>query len=82
MLTITKFKLKTKHFTEGPPIRFDLEKLEDLKIADVYQAMVGGKLADFCVLDSDIDTLANSLKDVLLSTGEEVLRGQRTKIQQ
>ena len=38
MLTIIKLKLKTKHFTKSPRIRFDLEKLEDPKIAEVFQA--------------------------------------------
>ena len=45
------------------------------------QAKVGGKLAALCVLDNDVDTLANSLKEELLSTAEEVLGRQRKKIQ-
>ena len=54
-------------------IRFDLEKLKDPKIAEVFQAKVGGKLSALCVLDSDVDTPANSRKEGLLSTAEEVL---------
>ena len=61
-------KLKTKLFANSSRIRFDLEKLKDPKIAEVFQAKVGRKLAALCVLESDVDTLANSLKEVLLST--------------
>ena len=45
------------------------------------QAKVGGKFATLCVLDSDVDIIANSLKEGLLSTDEEVLERQRKKIQ-
>ena len=37
-----------------------------MKIAEVFQAKVGGKFAALPILDSDIDTLANSLKEGLL----------------
>ena len=71
--------MKTKHFTKSCRIRFDLEKLKDQKIAEVFQAKVDGKFAALCILDSDLDTLLNS--QVLLSTAEEVLGRQRKKIQ-
>ena len=45
------------------------------------QAKVGGKFATLCVLDSDVYILANSLKEWLLSTAEEVLWRQRKKVQ-
>ena len=48
----------------------------------MFQVIVGEKFAVLCVLESSVDNLANSLKDVLLSTGEEVLGRQRTKIRQ
>ena len=73
--------LETKHCTKSPCIRFDLEKLKDSNIAELFRAKVGGKFAALCVLDSDVDTLANSLKEVLLSTAEEVLGRQKKKIQ-
>ena len=46
----------------------------------MFQAYTGGKFAALCVLDSDVDTLANSLKEGLLSTAEEVL-GRQKKVQ-
>ena len=72
-------KLKTKRFTKSPRIHF--EKLKDPKIAEVLQAEVGGMFAALCILDSDTDTLANSLKKRLLATAEGVLWRQRAKIQ-
>ena len=59
-------------------IRFDLEKL---RISEVLQTKVGGKFLALCVLDSDVDTLANNLKEGLLSTAEEVPGRQRKKTQ-
>ena len=73
--------MKTKRFKKSPRTRFDLEKLKDPKIAEVFQAKIGAKFAALCVLDSDVDTLANSLKERLLSTAEEALGRQRKKIQ-
>ena len=79
MLTTIKLKLKTKCFMKSPLIQFYLEKHKDLKIAEVFQAKVGEKFAALCILDSDIDTLANSLKEGLLATAEGVLGRQRMK---
>ena len=45
----------------------------------VFYAEVHAKSAALCVLDSDVDTFVYSLKDVLLSTAEEVLGRQRKK---
>ena len=81
MLMTIKLKLKTKHFINNHRIQFDLEKLKDLKIAEVFQAKVGGKFAALCILHSDVETLANSLKEGLLSAAEEVFGRQRKKVQ-
>ena len=63
---------------KSPCIQF--EKLKDPKITEVFQAEVGGKFAVLCILDSNIDTLANSLKEVLVATAKGVLGRQKTKI--
>ena len=81
MLNTIKLKLKTKHSTKSPCIQFDLAKLKDPKMAEVFHAKVGGKFAAPCVLDSSEDTYANSLKEELLTTAEEVFGRQRKKIQ-
>ena len=81
VFTTIKSKLKNKRFTNSPCIRLDLEKFKDPKLAEEFQAKVGGKFAAFCVLDSDVGALASSLKEGLFSTAEEVLGRQRKKIQ-
>ena len=62
LLCLTHHILAAEVSSRSPHIRFDLEKLKDLKIAEVFQARVGGKLAALCILDSDVNTLAKSLK--------------------
>ena len=76
---IHQVELKTRRFTNSPRIRFDLEKLKDPKLANVFQVRVGGKFAALCVLDIEADTLANSLKEELLSIAEGVLGRQRRR---
>ena len=62
VLTAIKLKLKTKCFKKSPHIRFEQEKLKDMKIMEVFQARVGGKFAAHCIFESNVDTLANSLE--------------------
>ena len=50
-----------------------MEKLKDPKTAEVFNAKVGGKFSALCILDSDTDTLVNSLKEGLLATADRVL---------
>ena len=66
-------KLNTKRFTKSPYIQSDLETLKDPKIPEVFHAKGGGKLAEHCIFESDVDTLANSLKEGLLSTSKRSL---------
>ena len=66
VLSTIKLKLKIKCFTRSPSIRFDLEKLKDPKNSGRFHAMVGGKFAALCVLDSDVDTLAKSKRSATL----------------
>ena len=80
VLTTIKLKPKTKPFTKSPSVRLDPEKLNDPKIMELFQANVGGKFAALCVFDSDVDTLANNLKEGLFSTAEDVLGRRRKKI--
>ena len=83
MPTTIKLKLKTKCFTKSSRNQFDLEKLKDQKIVEVFQARLGGKMGALRVLDSDL-ILANSLKEVLFSTAvkkKSHFRRQRKKTQ-
>ena len=78
--TTIKLKLKTKRFTKSPRSRFGLEKLKRPENREGFEAEVGEKFAAFCVLGSDVDTLANNLKEGLFSTAEDVLGRRRKKI--
>ena len=80
VMTTIKLKLKAKRCPKNPRIRFDLEKLTDPEVADIFQAQVGGKFAALNLLISDVDTLASDFREVLLTTAEEVLGRQRKKI--
>ena len=45
VLLILKLRLKKKPQTTSPRIKFDLERLKDPAIADIFQAQIGGRLA-------------------------------------
>ena len=51
MLATIKLKLKTWCFMKRPNIQFELGKL---KMAEVFQAKVGGKFATPCILDREV----------------------------
>ena len=74
-----QLKLKTKRNGRSPRIRFDLEKLRDPAISKAFQAQVGGKFAALNFVDSDVDTLAEDINEVLRSTASEVLGKRRKK---
>ena len=48
---------------------------------EIFQAQLRGKFAALSLLDSDVDTFASNIKEVLFTTAEEVLGRQRKKIQ-
>ena len=45
VLTTVRLKLKANKKTKSPRIRFNLEKLKDQKVAEVFQATLGAKFA-------------------------------------
>ena len=55
--------------------------LKDPKMAEIFQAQVGGKFAALSLLDNDTDTFTSDINEVLLLTAEEVLGRQQKKIQ-
>ena len=81
VLTTIKLKLKMKCFTKSPCIQFNLVELKELKIVETFQTKIGGQISALCILDSDADTLVNSIKDLLFSIAEKVLGKQRRSIQ-
>ena len=81
MMTTFKLKLKAKHWPKNTHIDFNLEKLKDPKIAKVFQAQVGGKFTALNLIDSNVEMIAGNIKEVLLTTAEEVLGKRWKKIQ-
>ena len=83
MMTTFKLKLKAKHCPKKTHICFNLEKLKDPEVTKVFQAQVGGKFAalNLNLIDSDVEMLTGNIKEVLLTTAEEVLGKRQKKIQ-
>ena len=79
-MTTIKLKLSARRKSKLPRIRFDLEKLKDPAVAKVFQACIGGKFAALNLIDSDVDTMASEVKEVLLSSADEILGKRRRKI--
>lgn len=65
----------------NPRIRFNLEKLQDLYVAEVLKATVGEKVDALNPVECDAGSLAGNIKEVLLSTTQGVLGRQRKKKQ-
>jgi exonuclease III len=82
VLTRLKLKLKSNRSNKSSRIRFNLDRLKDPKVAEIFQAQVGGKFAALTIVNQDVDNLANTLKEVLISTAEEVIGRKRSKKQQ
>ena len=81
VLTTIKLKLKAKKQPKSQRMRFDLEKLKDPAVIEIFQANIGGKFAALTTIDDDVEILANSIKEVLTSAAEETLGRSRTKKQ-
>ena len=79
-MTTIKLKFKIGRPPKSPRIRFDLDKLKDPDVAEVFQATVGGKFAALNLIDNDVDSLASEVNDVLLAAAKEVLGKKRKKI--
>ena len=56
-------------------IRFDLEKLKDSEVAEIFQANIGGKFAALSILDSDMDMdmLTDTFNTAVTDTANEIL---------
>ncbi|GFR71232.1 endonuclease-reverse transcriptase [Elysia marginata] len=81
VLATFKLMLNSKRKAKNPRLHFYLKKLKDPNISETFRAQIGGKFAALTLIDNDVDTMANSLKEVLASTAEEVLGRKRRTIQ-
>ena len=72
-----RLKLKVKHGQKSSRLQFDLEKLKDPAVADVFQAQVRGRFAALVLLNN-FNELATSINSILMETAQKVL-GKRRK---
>jgi len=79
MMTM-KTRLSKRKKQKNPRIKFNLEKLNDKAIAEVFQAKIGGKFAPLLLVE-DIDELTDGYNSALKEVAEEVLGKQRKKKQ-
>ena len=77
LVTMT-VKLKLKK-SLGPRLKFNLEKLKDPEVADLFEATIGGKFAAFNLLEENIDTLTKSIHGALVDTASKVLGKSRKR---
>ena len=80
-LVMMTFKLHLKRTKKQghARIRFDVDKLKDPHVAEVFQAMIGGKFAAVSILDSDmdLDTLTDTFSAAVTDTANEILGKHR-----
>ena len=80
-LVMMTFKLHLKRTKKQghARIRFDVDKLKDPHVAEVFQAMIGGKFAALSILDSDmdLDTLTDTFNAAVTDTANEILGKHR-----
>ena len=80
VLMTIKLKLKKNRRPKNPRIRYDLEKLRDPDIAEMFKANVGGKFAALTLIHDNINSLTDTIKTVLHETATEILGNKRKKI--
>lgn len=60
---------------------FNLEKLKDHEVTQLFQTKAGSKLAALDLLNTHVDTFADDIRKVLVTKSEEVLGKRRRKFQ-
>ena len=81
-LVMMNFRLHLKKIVKPKQVRmkFALEKLKDPKIAEAFQAMIGGKFAPLTILEeenTDIETLTNKFNNAMTDTASVILDKHR-----
>ena len=76
-LVMMTFKLHLKRVKKqcNTMVRFDLEKLKDPEVAEIFQAKIGGKFAELSILDfdMDMDMLTDTFNTAVTDTANEIL---------
>ncbi|PVD36463.1 hypothetical protein C0Q70_03447 [Pomacea canaliculata] len=63
-------------------MHFDLQRLQEASVAEIFMATAGGKFFALNLMECDVNTLSGNIKEVLLSTAQEVQGRQRKTKQQ
>ncbi|KAL8610857.1 hypothetical protein ACOMHN_056712 [Nucella lapillus] len=79
VLMTLRLKLKKNHKPNNPRLRFDIEKLKDPEIAAAIKAKIGGRFAALNLLQDDINSLTDNIREVLHETATEVPGKRRKK---
>ena len=84
-LVMMTFKVHLKRHgkqVEGTRMKFNLEKLKDPNVLEIFQANIGGKFAPLLVISEDpanIDSLVDNFNTALIETAEQTLGKTRKK---
>ncbi|KAL8601188.1 hypothetical protein ACOMHN_002995 [Nucella lapillus] len=78
VLMTLRLKLKN-HKPNIPRLRFDIEKLKDPDIAAAFKAKIEGGFTALNLLQDDINSLTDNIREVLNEIATEVLRKQTKK---
>ena len=83
MLMMT-FRLRLKRISKQKHTRlkFDLEKLKDPKVLEIFQAMIGGRFAPLTIMSNDdtgIDSMITTFNTAVTETASEILGKHRQK---
>ena len=78
------FHLRLKRISEPKHTRlkFDLEKLKDPNVSEIFQAMIGGKFAPLTIMnneDTDLDSMITTFNTAVTETASEILGKHRQK---
>ena len=74
-----KPKLKKILRNHGPRFKFNLDRLKDPKVSDLFEATIGGIFAALNLLEENIDNLPEYVHGALVDTASEVLGKARRK---
>ena len=80
-LVMMTMKLKLNHDlrSHGSRLKFNLEKLKDREVADLFETTIGGKFAAINLLEEKKDNLTESIHAALVDTASEVLGKTKKK---
>jgi len=80
VLMTLKIRLKKYQTSSSPRLKYDLKKLKDTNVLEVFQARLGGRFALLMPL-TDLDELEESFTREINAAAKEIL-GRKTNIKQ